>query len=158
MSDPTALAYLAGVVDSDGYITAAVTKYKGRKFFGASVGIAGTRREPHDLAASLFGGNVRIYFPRGSRQHHRPQFQWQRYGRSALPMLLAIRPFLRVKSEQADLAIELEEMADEARDMRSQDDPYPWFGPNFDPLAAIGCQAADIRALNLRGNGMAVTA
>ncbi|MFG2046174.1 hypothetical protein ACGFIW_01920 [Micromonospora sp. NPDC048935] len=158
MSDPTVLAYLAGVVDSDGYVTAAITKHKGRQFYGAAIGIAGTRREPHDLAASLFGGNVRTYIPRGNREHHRPQFQWQRYGRSALPVIEAIRPYLRVKAEQADLAIELEEMADEAREMRDQDDPYPWFGPDFDPAAQLGRQAAEIRALNLRGVRVAVTA
>lgn len=145
------LAYLAGVIDSDGYISAANSTHKGRRYFGAAVGIAGTRRDPHDLAAGLFGGNVRIYHPKDDRAHHRPQYQWQRYGRSAVPVLAAVLPYLRVKTDQARLALELQEAVDEAREMRDHDDPFPWFGPGYDPTVALACLADEVRALNIRG-------
>lgn len=147
------LAYLAGVIDSDGYISAANSTHKGRRYFGAAVGIAGTRRDPHDLAAGFFGGSVRIYYPKDGRAHHRPQYQWQRYGRSAVPVISAVLPYLRVKAEQARLALELQETVDEARVMRSHEDPFPWFGPDYDPTDGLAYMADEVRALNIRGAG-----
>lgn len=52
------LAYLAGVIDADGYVTATRSERNGRLYFGAQVGITGSRRQPHDLASSIFGGRV----------------------------------------------------------------------------------------------------
>lgn len=145
------LAYLAGVIDSDGYISAQKTTHKGRKYFGAAVGIAGTRREPHDLAASFFGGKVCTYYPKGDRAHHRPQFQWQRYGETAVPVILAVLPYLRVKRLQAQLALDLQEALAEARAMRGHDDPFPWFGPDYDPSDDLAAMAGEVRSLNIRG-------
>jgi len=147
------LAYLAGVIDSDGYISSANSTHKGRRYFGAAVGIAGTRREPHDLAAEFFGGTVRTYFPRGDRTHHRPQFQWQRYGLSAVPVIEAVLPYLRIKVDQARLALALQGAVGEAREMRADEDPYPWFGPDYDPTEHLSALADEVRDLNIRGAG-----
>lgn len=146
------LAYLAGVIDSDGYISAQSSLHQGKyRYIGARVGIAGTRREPHDLAASLFGGNVRTYVPRGERSGHRDQFQWQRVGAAAGVVIQAVLPYLRVKADQGHLALELQDAVDEMRDMRKSDDPYPWFAPDYDPIAHLTERAAEIRSLNVRG-------
>lgn len=151
MRDVT-LAYLAGVLDSDGFITAQSSLHGGRHwYFGAVVGIAGTRREPHDLAASPFGGNVRTYVPRGDRVGQRDQYQWQRAGRPAVPVLQAVLPHLRIKVDQAHLALALHEAVEEMRDMRTAEDPYPWFGPDFNPTAHLTGMAQEVRDLNLRG-------
>lgn len=40
------LAYLTGVIDADGYVTATRSERKGRLYFGAQVGITGSRRQP----------------------------------------------------------------------------------------------------------------
>ena len=40
------LTYLAGVIDADGYVTATRSERKGRLYFGAQVGITGSRRQP----------------------------------------------------------------------------------------------------------------
>lgn len=130
-NDPTTLAYLAGMIDGDGYITITRSTRGGKDYFGAQVGIAGTRREPHDLAASLFGGKVSRYQP--ANPEHRAQFQWQRMGKAAVPIIEGILPFLLIKKEHALLALELQEHAMEA----SGPDPFPWFGPDYDPLAAM---------------------
>lgn len=106
--DPLVLAYLAGVIDSDGYITTQRTIRKGVTYSCAKVGIAGTRRDPHDLAASLFGGNVSRYVPKDPR--HRPQFQWSRVGTRASVVLEAVLPYLRVKRRQGELALNLQEL------------------------------------------------
>lgn len=147
---PTVLAYLAGVVDSDGYITSACTVHKGRRSVAASVGITGTNRAPHDLAASIFGGNVNGYTVRGAQVARPVNYMWQRYGNRAVPVIEALLPFLLVKREQAHLALHLQELVAEARGMRGSDDPYPWYGPDYDPERDLVFAAAEIRDLNTR--------
>jgi hypothetical protein len=115
--EATTLAYLAGVIDSDGYISTQRSRHSGRLYSGAKVGIAGTRRQPHDLAASLFGGTVNRYIPKNPR--HRPQFQWSRHGEGAVVVIEAVLPYLLVKRRQAEIALELQCIVWEA----------PWFYP-----------------------------
>ena len=38
LAEPTDLAYLAGVVDADGYVTATRSRHAGRLYFGAQIG------------------------------------------------------------------------------------------------------------------------
>jgi hypothetical protein len=133
--DPLVLAYLAGVIDSDGYISTQRTHHSERIYTACKVGIAGTRRQPHDLAALLFGGNVSRYEPKNPR--HRAQYQWSRCGLSAYDVILAIRPYLRIKREHADLALELQDVVAEL--------PYFWPARPDDWIDAIHEQ---IRALN----------
>lgn len=125
--EPTTLAYLAGMIDGDGYITINRSVRAGKVYHGPAVGIAGTRREPHDLAASLWGGAVSRYAPKNP--NHRPQFQWSRQGAKAAMIIRAIEPYLLVKREHAWLALHLWEHIEEGR----SDDPFPWYGPNFNP-------------------------
>lgn len=130
-TEPTVLAYLAGMIDGDGYITITKSVRKNKEYFGPQIGIAGTRREPHDLAASLWGGRVSKYLP--TNPNHRPQFQWQRMGSSAVSVIESILPYLRIKHEHAELALSLHQHLLEAH----SEDPFPWFGPNYDPLDAM---------------------
>ena len=131
MPDATIIAYLAGMIDGDGYVSITRSSRRssqGRHYFGAQVGIAGTRREPHDFAASIWGGAVTRYEP--ANPNHRPQFQWCRVGAAAVPVLDAIWPYLILKKDHALLALELQELVIESR----SPDPFPWFGPGYDPL------------------------
>lgn len=123
--DPLILAYLAGMVDGDGYISIQRGAHKDKLYFGPQIGISGTRREPHDLASSLWGGNVSVY----CNGVHRPQFQWSRVGKNAAEAIEAIEPYLRIKKEHAWLALDLWFHVECGR----CDDPYPWFGPDYDP-------------------------
>lgn len=114
----TDLAYLAGVLDSDGFITVARTTKKLRRgtaeststYYSARAGIAGTRRQPHDFAASLFGGSVHAHEPKNAA--HRIQFNWSVSSRLAAVMLRAVRPYLLVKTEQADLVLQLQDLVE----------------------------------------------
>lgn len=142
--DPLTLAYLAGVIDSDGYISATRSTHKGRLYYGAAVGIAGTDRQPHDLAASIFGGNVRRYVPTKERVHHKPQFQWQRWGESARPVLEAVLPYLRVKRDRAALALEMQGLLLEWR-LPDDADPFPWAPAGWDPRPSLDALMAEIR-------------
>lgn len=110
----TDLAYLAGVLDSDGFISIQRTTKNCHRgafrwtatYFQARVGIAGTRREPHDFAAARFGGSIHAHTPKNPAD--RVQFQWVASGRMAAAVILAVRPFLLIKGEQADLTLELQ--------------------------------------------------
>lgn len=141
----TDLAYLAGIIDADGYVTMGRSVRKGVIYYGAQVGITGSRREPHDLAASIFGGNVAAHSPTGGRSHHLTQFHWQRSGRKAAPIIEQLVPHLRVKHNRAQLVLDMQLELDMARDARDLDDPYPWFGPDFDPTAMYDGMVAEIR-------------
>jgi hypothetical protein len=127
------LAYIAGIIDGDGYIsiTRVRAKRNAAEYFGAQIGIAGTRREPHDLASSLWGGKVACYAP--VNPHHRPQYQWSRVGHTAVTVITAIYPYLLIKREHAELALELHAYLEEAR----SSDPFPWFGPDYDPVVVM---------------------
>jgi hypothetical protein len=127
-ADATTLAYLAGIIDSDGYITVHRSVRNGRVYHGAVIGISGTRREPHDLAASVWGGNVRCHVPPVER--YRPQFQWGRTGDGALVPIMDVLPYLRVKERQAWIALDLQEHVMAGRGS----DPYPWLPADYDPL------------------------
>lgn len=127
----TTLAYLAGMIDGDGFITITRSIRNGKEYFGPQVGISGTRREPHDLAASLWGGAVSAHTPKNP--NHRVQYQWQRMGKDAVPILNAILPYLLVKKDHAYLALDL---AIHLSAMKS-DDPFPWFCADYDPVDAM---------------------
>lgn len=124
----TTLAYLAGMIDGDGYISITRSVRKGKEYFGAQVGIAGTRKEPHDLASSIWGGKVSMYTP--SNENHRPQYQWSRVGASAVIVIEAIYTYLLIKKEHADLALELHDLVLNA----STNDPFPWHGSDYNAL------------------------
>ncbi len=108
------LAYLAGVIDCDGFITIARArkankgKCKPNTYHCLKVGISGTRRAPHDLAQSLFGGNVSSYTPKN--KNHRVQYQWTSSGPTALAFIHAIAPYLRIKVAQAELGVQFQEL------------------------------------------------
>lgn len=141
------LAYLAGVVDADGYVTATRSVRRQGSYFGAQVGITGSRREPHDLAATTFGGNVSIHRPAAGR----PQFHWQLNGSRTVAVIRALRPFLRIKRAQADLAIELQEWLDHATAARREaGDPYPHMPAGYDPTASLNEMVDEIRSLHAR--------
>jgi hypothetical protein len=127
MVEPTTLAYLAGMIDGDGYITINRSVRKGKVYHAPQIGIAGTRREPHDLAASIWGGTVGCFLPANAA--HRPQFQWSRQGEVAAEIIRALEPYLLVKVEHAWLALRLWDHILEGK----SDDPFPWYGPHFEP-------------------------
>lgn len=138
--DQLTLAYLAGMIDGDGYISITRSRHKGRIYFGPQIGIAGTRREPHDLAASIWGGKIYEY----RNGIHRPQFQWSRVGATAATAIAQIHPYLRIKADHADLALELWQHLEDGR----CEDPFPWFSATYDPIAVRHDMREQMIALN----------
>jgi hypothetical protein len=113
----TTYAYLAGVIDSDGFITVQRTR-KNRTapnghtwqpmYYTPKVGISGTRSEPHGVAVEAFGGTVTCHTP--VNKAHRMVYLWSVSGPAAGAASRLLMPFLRIKGRQALLAIELAEL------------------------------------------------
>lgn len=108
MSDIATLAYLAGIIDADGFVSAHRRKRKGVIYCAPLIGIAGTDPEPHLLAESIWGGSLFEYRPKNPA--HRVQFQWQAVGKRAATALGQIEPYLRTKRRQAAIALEMWEL------------------------------------------------
>lgn len=86
------------------------------------------QRQPHDLASSLWGGAVSEYQPRNPR--HRLQYQWSRQSAAAAMVIAQVEPLLRIKGDQAAIALELFEHQEFGR----VEDPWPWMGSGYDGL------------------------
>ncbi len=108
------LAYLAGVVDSDGCIRVERLKNHGRSKDGTSyaavVTIQQVEREAVELAKSMFGGCLMEVKPTAKFPNARPMFRWSAKSRLAATALAAMRPYLRIKAAQADNALALAEL------------------------------------------------
>jgi hypothetical protein len=102
--DNTTLAYLAGFMDGEGCISL-VRSRPTEKNPGYHLIIVVTQLNPEPLVMyqAAFGGSIhRAVDKRG----HRPRITWQTSGRNAGKALEALRPFLVVKADEADLALE----------------------------------------------------
>ena len=104
------IAYLAGIIDADGFISAHRRKRGDAVYCSPLIGISGTSSEPHLLAQSFWGGSFFSYVPKNPS--HREQFQWQAVGGRAAAAITAIRPHLLTKCRQADIALEMWRLID----------------------------------------------
>lgn len=105
MTAVTTFAYLAGVIDSDGFISAHRHKRQGVVYCAPLIGISGTSSEPHELAQSIWGGSFFAYTPKNPA--HRVQYQWQAVGVRAATAIRDIEPFLLSKTRQASIALHM---------------------------------------------------
>lgn len=101
------LAYIAGFFDGEGSITIHQNwrpSPRGKSpNHTLQVSIGNTDPSILIWLHANFGGSL---VSRQSRPRHRDVTQWTVRAASALPFLVAIRPFLRMKKRQADVAIE----------------------------------------------------
>lgn len=107
------LAYCAGVMDSDGHIGVHVNWYRVRSAGDAKqptyqprCSVKQLDHQAVDLFHELFAGHCYVDATnvRGSK---RPINTWQVHSASCRRVLEALRPHLRLKARQADLALEL---------------------------------------------------
>jgi len=103
------LAYLAGVMDSDGWITLRKngrTKMGIRTQFVLKIGVGQTKRTIVDWIQENFGGSIYTEKrPYPKRDMHR----WGATSKTAKEILELIYPYLKMKKEQAKLALEFQE-------------------------------------------------
>lgn len=104
------VAYLAGVIDSDGCIR--VERLVQRKLgslisYCAMVHVQQVESEAVHLAKDIFGGYIQHPKPPARFPKARPMVRWVAKSRIAVRALTCLRPYLRIKAEQADNAIAL---------------------------------------------------
>ena len=98
------LAYIAGVIDSDGCISLILNSKTG--WVRPRVAINQVQPEAIDFIISLFGGNLYIA-EQPEESVWKDRYEWRLYSlRKVKPFLIAILPFLQIKSRQAQLVIE----------------------------------------------------
>lgn len=103
MSDLTNLAYLAGVVDSDGWIGIRRTRTRWADTYQPGVAVKQVTPEAVSLAHATFGGHLWQQAPGATRG--RPLWTWGVTAAAVVPVLRSLRPYLRIKAAQADNAL-----------------------------------------------------
>ena len=103
----TDLAYLAGVIDSDGCIGVRYRRYgpTQRDYFYPMVDIKQVSPEACLLAREL-GGHIE-YIKKAIAPNRRRLYRWEASSRTAASVLRLLLPYLRIKREQALNAIAL---------------------------------------------------
>ena len=118
----TDLAYLAGVIDSDGSISVRKTDYHVRHgtatncSYWPRIKIKQVDPEAIELAKSLFGGSV--YKSKSQAENGRDLFAWEVTNRMAATCLEALLPYLRIKRLRAMNGIECARLTKESVSVR----------------------------------------
>ncbi len=108
--EPTTLAYLAGIVDGEGYIgikRSARVKGSVSPRFCERIQVRMINEEAINLLADTLGGNY--YRETMSQRKGRPLFCWQASDAQAAVILRALLPYLRIKKGNAIAALALRE-------------------------------------------------
>lgn len=98
-------AYLAGIVDADGTISA--VRPRNGSGFGVRIGVHQAEPDAVELLAATFGGEVKrrpSYTDLGTRD----TFLWYTTAGNLVPALERLLPHLRQKRKQAEIALEVD--------------------------------------------------
>jgi hypothetical protein len=121
MNETAILAYLAGFIDADGSITIVIARYKDKETgkikvqYRAKLSAHNCKVEPIQLLQETFGGGKLRYKKTGkarAKEHWRPCYEWTITSTMATSAMKQMLPFLRIKREQADICLQLQEIRD----------------------------------------------
>ena len=155
------LAYLAGVIDSDGSIMIRRRSYEVRVLRNAQnvqyaecIAVHQTEPEAIELFKEVFGGTT--YLEKRSRRkpQHRPQHIWMVTHRQAAIVAKALLPYLRIKRRQGEIVLALREVKNRGR--KANCIPNSDGKPNWvlvrrpEVTAAYEALWTEIRSLNAR--------
>lgn len=103
------LAYVAGIIDGEGYISLKSNgKYSdGKKRYAIVIKVTNTDQELINFLYLTFGGHTFHVTPRNPR--HNESWIWEACSLKAYNVIKVILPYLRIKKPQAQLAIEYQE-------------------------------------------------
>lgn len=103
------IRYVAGLFDGEGWITVVVKRYPDRVSYQLTIGIGMVHQPLIETIRSQFGGNVFVKMPSpGQSANTRAGVTWRLTSGPAAAFLEKIVPFLVVKQEEAELAIEFQ--------------------------------------------------
>ena len=97
-------AYVAGLIDGEGYIALEHHKGTGAALYRPTVKVAMCNEGIIRWLSASFGGHVDIRHAK--QKNHRDSFCWIYTGRKIEPFLRKIRPFLKLKQRQCDILIQ----------------------------------------------------
>ena len=98
--------YMAGIIDGEGTVRIAKSIPKnGRVHYSPNVQVSMVDKEPLQLFAVLYGGNITLQKP--AKEGYQPVYNWQASNKDRAEKLLTdVRPYLLIKKRQADLLLE----------------------------------------------------
>jgi len=105
------IRYVAGLFDGEGWITVNVWAVPGREYirYQLFVGVGMSHYPLMKAMQDQFGGLLHRNDSAAKRNpNHKICYQWRLSSRPAVGFLEAVRPHLKVKGEEADLAIVLQ--------------------------------------------------
>ena len=112
--DERVLAYIAGIMDADGYFTIKRDTYRTRVIkdrenptYYERVGIKQTSKEAIELIYKYFGGYYHI--EKSSAKNGKPLYAVELRNLKAHNFIKAIYPYLRIKKKQAEILLKLRE-------------------------------------------------
>jgi hypothetical protein len=111
------LAYTAGLMDGEGSVSLAVQGNTLR----IEVSCSQNTRTALDWLEKIYGGAVYEYKPKGRNSSI---FNWKIYGEKAIEFLLLIRPYMIIKSWNAEQAISIWEAKHLGQDWTSKVEFY----------------------------------
>ena len=124
MTSETDLAYLAGVIDSDGSISVRKYARSGRQaVYYPRVKIKQVDSEAVDLAKKHFGGC--LYHSKSQAANGKDLVAWEVTNRKAEAFLIAILPYLRIKKDRAVNAIQCAKVTRESIAHKKWKQPRP---------------------------------
>lgn len=103
MTENLELAYFAGFFDGEGSIVISTSE---KLYHSLTISVAQTYPVPLYRMQDRFGGTVSYKEPSNG---NKPLYDWRVHSYSASEALSAMREFLIVKRDEADLAIEFQE-------------------------------------------------
>jgi hypothetical protein len=128
IAPPLVLAYLAGVIDSDGSITVKYAKTRESKGFAPDfaeyITITQVNPEAIELLYKFFNGS-NITTKKGGSAKSRPLYRWNASNRSAVQVIKALLPYLRIKRRQADIVLRLRTIKQRGRNANTYLEEMP---------------------------------
>ena len=102
-------AYIAGIIDGEGCIYIdnwKDTRGRPNRCYIIRVKVAMTDREVPEWLSSVVGGSCRNYDCRKKNNNHKIIYIWSYCGTKTIDFLKIIKPYLKIKHKQAEVAIE----------------------------------------------------
>ena len=136
-------AYVAGLIDGDGYI--GIEHIKAADTYAVRLAVAMVDKSVAVLRGLQrdYGGRLAPIHPQSPMQ--RPKIRWAVQGRQAAAAIALVRPHLVLKTEQADICLQLQESIDRGKAERGR---KHWTPESREDARIF---KARIHELNLRG-------
>jgi len=119
MSNIATLAYLAGILDSDGHVSIAYISPAQNgpaalsPYYKEIISVGQVQPDAVDLLHRTFGGSR--YLRKSPSAKWRPLHRWEISNKGAATTLVALLPYLRLKRRQAELVLKLRAVKDRGR-------------------------------------------